>query len=298
MNDSAVPFARRFGVTRGRIVDDDFPLDARMALRHVLGDLVGAERVESWTPVLREVERLARVSPSSFEYEHQREDRAWELMKELPWERVFELVERIHAKFLRPTYVWINANEQAEDLSLDTVRAEFAAEVNQVLLEENFAFEFRDGRFYRPGGLQLQRASSSAHKVLARPELKEAREHFLKAVRFYDGAVGADYPNAAKEAVSALEAAIKGLFPDKKENDCRRILRQLTGPGEEEVPPTLANVAEQVYAFRGAATAVAHGGAQGGTVTPEVAELVMSLVASYITYLASLSDRLNEELPF
>lgn len=297
MTDDFVPFTRRFGLVEGPPVDRDFPHPARVALFHVLDQLVEGQMIRNWNILIGEMERLARVPPEGFSDDQAAKQRALELLESLPWQRVFELCERTHHKLLSPTYYW-NGNESEEHTSLESVRADFSVEVNQILVEENIAFEFRNGRFVRPGRLNYQKAAAAAQRVLARPELKPAASHYMKAQRFFEGAVGADYPNTVKEAVAALEAAAKALFPWTKETDFRAILKKLQGTDAGQVPPTLAKGMEHLYSFRGAATGVAHGGATGGEVTPEVAELVLSLAAAFITYLAEVETRATADLPF
>jgi hypothetical protein len=157
------------------------------------------------------------------------------------------------------------------------------------------AFEFREGIFIRPGQPATQKAISEVNKVLRLPALKDANLHFNKARHFYSNALNPDFPNAVKEAVSALEASAKSLFPKLKKLDFDKLLKKLEGTGEHQIPPTIAKSMGAIYAFRGSGSQVAHGGATGGHASVEVAELVVSLSAAFITYLAGLERRIAEQ---
>jgi hypothetical protein len=144
----------------------------------------------------------------------------------------------------------------------------------------------------------MQKTSAAAQRVLARSELADARAHFAKAGRFFRLAPDADYPNSVKEAVAALEPTAKSLFPNEAGKDLPATLAKLRGIGDGEIPPTIVKAAEAIYAFRGAASGVSHGGADGGAVSANVAELILSISAAFITYLADLADGRADELPF
>jgi len=163
-------------------------------------------------------------------------------------------------------------------------QAFYAEELNQLLSEEGMPYEFRDGQLIRPGKQSTQKATARATYVLGARELKEARGHFTKALDYFrKSPQEADCPNAVKEAVSALEAAAKALFPDFKPGDLPTLLKKLQGTEENQIPPALAKAMDSLYGFRGAGQGVSHGGANGGVVTASVAELALSTSAAYIT---------------
>lgn len=297
MSDNAFPFTRRFGLQSEPVITEDFPLPSRMALFHVLRGLVLKEHVLGWQAVQAEMERLARIPPVDAIDDEAREEHIRELLEKLPWQRVFEFCERVYSRLLQVPAEW-NGQELVAFGSIDDIRQEYDGDVNQLMVEDNFAYEFTSGRFFRPGGRQLQVASSAAQRVLAKPELREARLHYQKAMRFFEGAPEADYPNAVKEAVAALEVSLKRLFPQFKGGDAMRVLRHLRGTGEDQVPPALAGAIENLYGFRGAGVGVAHGGANGGIASAGVAELVLTLTAGLITYLSNLADSMERSLPF
>lgn len=291
------PFGRRFGHSSGHPIEADFPEASRAALIHIIRELVELGVTVGWYSIILELERLARVAPFEGREEYQsHEDRALQLLRDLPWVRVFEFCERMYAKLLQPKMS--TAREPEELISLAHARNHFSEELNRLVLEDNFAYSFSDGSFRRPGSRHFQSTSSAAQRLLVRPELRDARSHYGKAMRFFDGGPQSDYPNAVKESVAALEAAIKALFSEGKEKDVRKILQRISGTTATAVPPTLSKAIDQLYSFRGAGAGVAHGGAEGGVVTAEVAELVMTISAGVIVYLVALDSRMHADLPF
>lgn len=283
-------FTQRFGLLPSQMVDDDFPKSAIPALYWILSDLVGKGYVSGWDEVKKEfgwVARVTVVSVSDLE----------PTLRGLHWTKVFIFCERVHSRLLKEKGRWLN-EEWVEEASLTQVQQYYQETLNELLAEENIAYEFRDGKFYRPGRHQTQKSLAQGFKVLALPELSAAAGHFRKANAFFSSALDPDYPNAVKEAVSALESALKALFPGFASKEFNNTLVKLRGTREGQIPPTIVKGMQALYEFRGAATDVAHGGADGGIVSPEVAELVLSLAASYIVFLVNFRDSQGEEIPF
>lgn len=128
------------------------------------------------------------------------------------------------------------------------------------------------------------------------PELEDARGHYRKAFVFFTRLKDPDYENTVKEALQALESAAKGLTPGKKDFD--KLLLDLQGTSENEIPPAIVSALRSMYGFRGAAKGVAHGGANGGVVDRHVAELVLSVVGAAVIYLASRGQPDDNSAPF
>ena len=66
-------------------------------------------------------------------------------------------------------------------------------------------------------------------------------------------------------------------------------------PGQ--IPPPIAESMLKIHAYRGSGQGVSHAALQGNRVEQAEAELTLSLVASYVTYLVSLYPR-EDEIPF
>lgn len=286
---TTLPFPQRLGFRDKKLVDSDFPKTARIALFNVLQELVRQRKIDTLYVLLYELRRTCRMHEQQEVARNATPDmRLRTLLERADWMDVFSFCERIYEKLL--SHDWVNRRGHVIRSTVD-VRADFEAEMNQILAEENIAFEFRTGEFVRPGRPHTQKVISEAHKVLRLPELEGANLHYTKAIRFFSRAIEPDFPNAVKEAVSSLEAAAKGLFPEFRKLDLDKLLRRLQGTDDASIPPTIVNSIRSVYAFRGSAALVAHGGASGGDVSAHVAELVISLCATFITYLAGLQER-------
>jgi hypothetical protein len=280
-------FPQRFGYSGGHIVEDDFPASARIALYRLIQDLSSKDYVND-SEVTLELARLARLK--------EKNHNAPNLLEGLPWISVYIFCERLYSKLLHAERYW-KEEEWVEVTSLQDVRLYFEQELNQVLSEDNFAYEFREGEFCRPGSRHTQKELAKAQTVLGLKELVRARGHFLKARHFFS-ILPADFPNVVKEAVAALEDALKSLFPAVADHDFNKAVARLRGTGVGQIPPTIVKGMSALYEFRGAAREVAHGGADGGIVSSEVAELVLGLVASYIVFLVHFRDAQSESDPF
>ena len=285
-------FTQRFGLT-GSVAEDQFPETARTCLHHILTVLEQHDYVRNWAAVIAELERVARVRPGAGQS-------VSELLTLLPWANLYTFCERVYSNLLvEPT----EYNSYTRDVEVTTpladVQAHYVKEINQLLSEEGLPYEFRDGQFVRPGKQSTQQATARATYVLGARGLRDARAHFIKALDYFrKSPEEADHPNAVKEAVSALEAAAKALFPDFKTGDLPTILKKLQGTDENRIPPALVKAMESLYVFRGAGQGVSHGGANGGVVTAPVAELALSTAAAYITYLADVKAARDADVPF
>ena len=108
-----------------------------------------------------------------------------------------------------------------------------------IFLEEGLGFEFRDGQVQRRGRRHTVDRVSQAEVVLGDPRLDSARKHYAKSLQFFRDPVKADYQNAVKEAVCAVEAARKALLPDAKAATLGDLTKWLI-TGEVQMPKSLA----------------------------------------------------------
>jgi hypothetical protein len=154
----------------------------------------------------------------------------------------------------------------------------------------------KNGQFYRPGRYHSQKITSKAYRVLQDPVLNDARRHFAKAKAFFEKAPEPNFPNAIKEAVSAMEAAAKHLFPSKQK-DFEKIIKDIKDTNGESIPPTILNGLLSPYRFRGAGNGIAHGGGTGGSATAAIAEWTLTVVAASIIYLRDIAQSHELEPP-
>lgn len=287
-------FPSRFGIENKPLIDSDFPKSARVALWFVLRRTVELNRTEGWVRIAEEILRLHRMKKSYEETEAA--DLSYSIIHELEWTKVYIFCERVYEKLLTAEVEYdFNANPEVV-YELEEVRKDFEKDINQLLGEETIVYRMKNGEFYRPGRFHSQKITSKAYRVLQDPILNDARRHFAKARLFFEKAPEPDFPNAIKEAVSAMEAAAKHLFPGKQK-DFEKVIRSIKDAEGEAIPPTIINGLLSPYRFRGAGHAVAHGGATGGRVTAYVAEWTLTIVAASIIYLRDIAQSHDVEPP-
>jgi hypothetical protein len=127
--------------------------------------------------------------------------------------------------------------------------------------------------------------------------LPRARAHFNKALTFFRDVSKPDPENVVKEAVCAVEATARALFPDGG-STLGDVVKTMTGSGVGQLPKAIAKTFEGLYAFRSGGEGVGHGGATGGAVTMELAEYTLALAASQIVLLVNLAASLEPDIPF
>jgi len=287
-------FPSRFGIENRPLIDSDFPESARTALWFVLRRTVELKRSEGWCRIAEELLRLQRVKKS---YEDdEASDLSYNILHNLEWARIYIFCERVYEKLLTEQIEYDYNHNPETVVELDDVRKDFERDINQLLGEESIVYRMKNGEFYRPGRFHSRKIGSKAYRVLQDPILNDARRHFAKAQMFFEKAPEPDFPNAIKEAVSAMEAAIKKLFPTK-EKDFEKIIKSIHDSNGEVIPPTIIKGLLSPYRFRGAGHGIAHGGATGGSVTAAVAEWVLTVVAASIIYLRDIAQSYDVEPP-
>jgi hypothetical protein len=173
----------------------------------------------------------------------------------------------------------------------------FAEELQRLFEEESLGYEFTDGVVQRRGKRHTTNQINKAEKALADCKLDAARKHFSKALHYFRDRKKPDPENAVKEAVCAVEAAAKGLFPAAKASSLGDFVKWATGSGRCLLPKTIGQTFSGLYAFRNGGEGVSHGATSGEVVTAELAEYVLGMAASQILLLADLT-RGDEEPPF
>lgn len=284
------PFSARNRGAHAQI-DNDCPETTRIGLLHLLHRLVDKEYVEGWPGVNGELQRIARVRPSG-------NSNTERLLLELPWEKVFDFCERLYGHLTKDVYTY---DREAEEVVLTTPRSEVqeytANELRRLFLEEHLAFEFSDGLVRRRGRRHTAEQVSRAELVLGDPRLSAALAHFNKALRYFRNVSQPDPENVVKEAVCAVEATARVLFPSGG-STLGDVLKSITGNGLGQLPKPIAQTFHGVYGFRSGGDGVGHGGATGGPATKELAEYTLAVAASQIVLLVDLAAALEPDVPF
>jgi hypothetical protein len=243
-----------------------------------------------WDTVATELRRIGRFSPS-YSPGNDWEDLVERLLQELAWDKVLDFCERLYTVMAR-TPPGVQGG-----ISKGDVQEHIASELQRLFIEENLAFEFVKGVVRRRGRRNTADKIARAETVLGDPRLSSALVQFNKALKYFRNVPDPDYENAVKEAVCAIEATARALFP-KAGSTLGDVISSLEGNGEDQIPKALAKTFHGLYGFRSGGQGVGHGGATGGAVTKEIAEYVLATASSQIVFLFDFSAAIEQEPPF
>jgi len=296
------PFSAR---TRGqhRQIDADFPPSSRSGLLHLLFDLVDRRYLLDWTVVARELNRIGRLplvaydSSSVPSLKQARADAESSLLG-IDWAKVYDFCERLYGHLPQEIGYEAQYANYTGQVSRGDMQTYIAAELQRLFLEEGLAYEFTDGVVRRRGRKHTVELVAKSQVVLGDPHLLSAQRHFDKALQFFRHPSSPDYENAVKEAVCAVEAAGKILFPMAKASTLGDLVKWLASTKEIAVPKAICQTLTGVYAFRSGGDGVGHGGASGGKATLEVTEYILAICASQIIYLVDMANSMEPDVPF
>lgn len=224
----------------------------------------------------------------------------YEAIDRMDWFRVYIFCERTYEHLLQASGYYEYGDEPeswVETESISDVRTRYENEINLIIAEENLDFQFVDGKFQRSGRAQTQKSIRRMGTVLADPILSNVRKHDNKAREFLDLLPEADAENCIKEAICALEACLETLSGLPASQNFAREIKKVQGDGARQIPVILIESMIRIHAYHGSGQGVAHAALSGSKVSELEAELVLNLVASYVTYLVDLF-RTEEEIPF
>jgi hypothetical protein len=275
-------------------IDNDFPDTSRAGLLHLLYALVDKKYVEGWQEIVGELKRIARSDPGHEKYPR---EIAADLLNTIEWQKVLDFCERLHSHLAREVSIY-GFNNEPEVLTLKSEVQEYIArELQRLFLEENLAFEFSGGLVQRRGRRYTANQVAAADLVLGDPRFSSARTHYNKANRYFRNVAQPDYENAVKEAVCAVEAVARVLFPGGGWT-LRKVVNSITGINLGQLPKPIADTFQGLYGFRNSGEGVAHGGSEGGAVTKELAEYALAVGASQIIFLVDFAKSLDGDIPF
>jgi hypothetical protein len=285
------PFSARNRGAHAQI-DNECPVTTRIGLLHILLDAIDRHYVEDYQSIIRELQRTARVAPQEEFSDIET------LLKQLQWDRVFDFCERFYnhltqdyQRFDRENEQWVLITPKSE------AQQHVGSELQRLFLEENLAFEFSDGIVRRRGRRNTADQVSRAEVVLGDPRLSKALNHFNKALRYFRNISHPDPENVVKEAVCAVEATARVLFPSGG-STLGDVIKSITGMGPGQLPKPIAKTFEGLYGFRNAGDGVGHGGAEGGPATKELSEYALAVAASQIVFLVDLAATSEPDIPF
>lgn len=273
-----------------------------MALLHLLYELEEKRYVAGWPAIARELQRIARQPPNSYNPllgagDNQAKADAEAALASLKWERAYDFCERLYSHLPQDAGRWVDNDAFEVTTPKSDVQKYVASELERIFLEEGLAFQFSEGLVRRRGRRHTVDQATRAQVVLGDSRLASARKHFEKALQFFRNPTNPDYENCVKEAVCAVEAAGKALFPTAKAATLGDLAKWFLATKDYAVPKALVKTIEGLYGYRSGGEGVGHGGAAGGVATTEVAEYVLSVSASQIIYLVDIESA-SDEIPF
>jgi len=296
------PFSRR--TTGSQWVQDDFPNTARTALNHLLHDLIDRGYIEGWIDIDKEVRRIARDNPKVYSRDkvasiQDARVSTETILQTLSWEKVFDFCERLYSHLASDICSWNGfANEWEVEIPREEIQNYISDELQRIFLEEHLAYSFLQGEIRRRGRSHTRKQLSKAEPTLGDPRLNSARKHYVKALAYFEHPSKPDFENAVKEAVCAVEAAARHLFPKAKAKTLGKVINRIKGTQEGQLPKPLADTITGLYAYRNAGDGVSHGGADGGKATRHIAEYALAIAASQIILLHEIASAAEADVPF
>lgn len=296
------PFSSRHR-GRHRQIDSNFPTSARTGLLHLISDLVDRNYVVNWIVVARELRRIGRLPLLSYESESvaslkKAQGDTKNAIESIDWAKLYDFCERLHSHLANEISWEDSYGNYIVRLARSDAKEFISAELQRLFLEEGLAYEFSEGVVRRRGRKHTVELTTKSQVVLSDPKLLGARRHYEKALQFFRHPSKPDYENSVKEAVCAVEAAAKSLFPIAKSSTLGDFIKWLSNTSDIEVPKALMQTLSGIYGFRNGGDGIAHGGANGGRATVEVAEYILAVCASQIIYLVDLTNGLEIDVPF
>jgi len=290
-------FRQRNLLASSKIIYEDFPGTARIALINLIIELENKRYFESLMDVSLELCRTARIEFIEREENLYLSD-IKDNLKTIEWYYVFAFCEQLHKKLFSPIFEYdMNNNYIGEEVSLNEIQKFFTDEMNLILSEENIGYEFKDGIFNRIGRAHTQKNVIKTGSILTDEKLTRTRIHYTKALSFFAQMPEPDNENCIKEAICALESAAEILSGEKLTKDFCKELRKLEGNDEGKIPPPIIQSIIKIYGYRNNGQSISHGNTQGFKVTTLEAELVLNLTAGFITYLYDFFVD-DKEIPF
>jgi AbiJ-like protein len=275
-------------------IDNACPETTRKGLLHLLYALVEKKYVEGWQELVGELKRIARSDPGEEKYPRQI---AAELLKTIEWQKVFDFCERLYSHLAREVWSYGFNNDIEVIAPKSAVQEYIASELQRLFVEENLAFEFSSGLVQRRGRRHTANQVAAADLVLGDSRFFSARAHYKKAKKYFRNVAQPDYENVVKEAVCAVEAVAKVLFPDGGAT-LGDVVKSIAGNEWGRLPKAIAKTFDGLYGFRGSGEGVGHGGTECGAATKEIAEYALAVSASQIIFLVDFAKSLEEDIPF
>ena len=294
-------FSQRIGLDNGPQIDNDCPESLRKRLSYELTNLYRKHAFfDFWgRDVVGKLVSFNLSEPK--DYDHSNSDTfqkyVLELLLSLEWYQVYDFCEWLYQECLDGAKQ-DPRRQRTLTMSPEEIKEQFSREINRVLVMDNMAFVFEEGRFVRHGHAHLQNSQKQAFIVMSDPRLEATKDSYNEARGFFENVKEPNYPKAILTSIQSLEAAIESLTGEPASQNFTASVKKLSGNEEGKVPSIIVEMMVKLNAYRGDAKGAAHAALNGSRAGKEEAELVLSLTAGLITYLYSIYPPLDKEIPF
>jgi hypothetical protein len=182
------------------------------------------------------------------------------------WFKVYDIIEALHAKMAKNDYT-----------RGETDAPQFAAALNEFLIEEGIGWQFVDGHIVTRGTEAFEAVVTEATAALEATERPTAARHLHEALRDLSRRPDADLPGAVYHAMGSLECVARDLTGDSRAT-LGEVLKRYPGL----LPKPLDTALSQIWGY---ASNEARHVQEGRETSREEAELLVGLAAALCTYL-------------
>jgi hypothetical protein len=156
-------------------------------------------------------------------------------------------------------------------------------EINTIFSDNSIGYELRENKIEKIGPPFVDKVVAQVRQILEHPDYGGPNEQFEKAISFLNQLPNPDTANCVKDAIGAVEGLARIVSGNNK-----LILSKILDSEQfrSEIPATLREMIQKLYAYRGDAEGVGHGQTSKGQIPIEEAELALGASASCMIYLA------------
>ena len=141
-----------------------------------------------------------------------------------------------------------------ERIARNLTNTSFESELNQLFREEAIGYVISEGRITKLGSEEFDQAVEEAVEELGDPRFSVPLQQFRKALDFRN-AMPPDYPNAAKEAVNAVEGVWQ-IMTGKPGTALPTLLSSIDPP----LPSGLKKLYDGLYGYGSGSQGARHAG--------------------------------------
>jgi hypothetical protein len=195
-----------------------------------------------------------------------------EQVEKLPWDRVYDLLE----------YAVAMANTWKQLPIQETL-----AQANVLLAREHSGYRFVAGQLSPIiDSAEIEEIERATHRT-SKTGLEGVREHLTNALTLFGKRPKADYRNAIKEAISAVEGLVK-LVGGSRSGGLHAALE--AGSSKLKMHPALKSALEKLYAYASDAEGVRHAIVEESTVDETEARFMIITCSAIVNLLIVRAD--------